>query len=117
MCLLMGSEKPGSQDLIPLSYSRYMTLWLDYVTKIVIKVQTTQVHFVSESGIDTGGPSREFWRLFVEGVASSYCIGNDHQQFFFNKNVPALQVKPCIYLSYCVALILFSMQFLIVTVV
>ena len=52
-----------------------------------------QVHFVSEPGIDTGGPSREFWRLFAEGVVTSYCIGNDHQQFFFNKNVPALQVQ------------------------
>jgi len=27
-----------------------------------------QVHFTEEYAVDTGGPSREFWRLFVEGV-------------------------------------------------
>ena len=51
-----------------------------------------QVHFVGEAGIDTGGPSREFWRLFASGVADKYCISNERGQYFFDKNVPALQL-------------------------
>ena len=47
---------------------------------------------MSEPDIDTGGPSKEFWHLFADGVMTSYCIGNDHQEYFFNKNVPALRV-------------------------
>ena len=42
-----------------------------------------------ESGIDTGGLSREFWRLFAKGVDDVYCIGDR----IFSKNVPALQVR------------------------
>ena len=54
-----------------------------------------QVHFVGEAGIDTGGPSREFWHLFASGVADKYCISNETRQYFFDKNVPALQVYAC----------------------
>lgn len=51
-----------------------------------------KVHFVGEEGIDTGGPSREFWRLFVKEVVDLYCIGEPGKCLFI-KNVPALQVS------------------------
>ena len=51
-----------------------------------------QVHFVFEPAIDTGGCSREFWRLFAKGVNNIYCIG-DSKHRIFSKNVPALQVR------------------------
>ncbi len=41
---------------------------------INISIILSQVHFVGEEGVDTGGPSREFWRLFASGVSSSYCV-------------------------------------------
>lgn len=37
-------------------------------------------------------PVESFGAFFSDGVVTSYCIGNDHQQYFFHKNVPALQV-------------------------
>ena len=45
-----------------------------------------------KSGIDTGGLSCEFWRLFAKGVDDVYCIG-DSKCRIFSKNVPALQVR------------------------
>ncbi len=51
-----------------------------------------QVSFVGEAGVDTGGPSREFWRLFSSGVAEVYCVQNEMGKHFLDKNVPALQV-------------------------
>ena len=53
-----------------------------------------QVLFVFEPGIDTGGLSREFWRLSAKGVNNAYCIG-DSKYLIFSKNVPALQVRNC----------------------
>ena len=50
-----------------------------------------QVHFVGEEAIDTGGPSGEFWRLFVQGVANSFCVG-DSYTCLPTRNIPALQV-------------------------
>lgn len=47
---------------------------------------------MSEQGVDTGGLSREFWRLFVKGVVQSYCIG-DQGCCVFTRNVRALQVR------------------------
>lgn len=52
---------------------------------------------MSEEGIDTGGPSREFWRLVCADVAKLYCIGEPGKCIFM-KNVPALQVGPFILL-------------------
>ena len=34
-----------------------------------------QVCFVGESGIDTGGPRREFFRLLVEEGSARYLVG------------------------------------------
>ena len=50
-----------------------------------------QIHFVGEEGVDTGGLSREFWRIFIAEVVNNYCIGEPGKSLFL-KNVPALQV-------------------------
>ena len=47
---------------------------------------------MAEEAIDTGGPTREFWRLLVEEVVKEYCVG-DPGMSIFTKNVPALQVS------------------------
>lgn len=49
-----------------------------------------------ESGVDTGGLGREFWRLFVNDVVHHYCIGEPGSCLFV-KNVPALQVLNTIF--------------------
>lgn len=49
---------------------------------------------MSEQGVDTGGLSREFWRLFLNEVVKMYCIG-DTGKCLFVKNVSALQVGKC----------------------
>ena len=46
---------------------------------------------MGEEAADIGGPSTEFWTMFVEGVAKDYCIG-DAGVCLFVKNVPAIQV-------------------------
>lgn len=46
---------------------------------------------MEETAIDTGGPSREFWRLFVQDVVQDYCVG-DVGISLFVKNVPAMRV-------------------------
>ena len=46
---------------------------------------------MSEQGVDTGGLTREFWRLFLNEVVKMYCIG-DAGKCLFVKNVSALQV-------------------------
>ena len=46
---------------------------------------------MSEPAVDTGGVSREFWRLFVKGVQSKLCIGED-ASCVFDLDVQALQV-------------------------
>ncbi len=48
---------------------------------------------MSEAGVDTGGPLREFYRLFALGVTEKYCIRNESGECFPLKNVIALQVK------------------------
>lgn len=45
---------------------------------------------MSEQG-DTGGLSREFWRLFVEDIIASYCVG-ERGLCVFDKNSLALKV-------------------------
>ena len=47
---------------------------------------------MSEAGIDTGGPTREFYRLCAKGVTEQYCVSNGSGQSFLMKNVLALQV-------------------------
>lgn len=49
------------------------------------------MHFTTEEAVDTGGPTREFFRLFVNDVCKCYCIG-EAGKCLFMKNVPALQV-------------------------
>ncbi|XP_064389314.1 uncharacterized protein LOC135337323 isoform X2 [Halichondria panicea] len=50
-----------------------------------------RVSFVSEAAVDTGGPLREFYRLFAKGVTEKYCTSNESGQCFPLKNVVALQ--------------------------
>lgn len=47
---------------------------LDVVT--CMAVDCLQVEFMEETAIDTGGPSRKFWRLFVQEVVQDYCVGD-----------------------------------------
>ena len=50
--------------------------------------------FVGETAVDTGGPSREFWRLLAIGIEKKYCRVGENG-CFLDKNVPALQVDAC----------------------
>ncbi len=63
-----------------------------------------QVCFVGEPAIDTGGPTREFWRLLISAFQNSYCIGDEGRKVL-DHNVPALEVyilcikyKVCLYI-------------------
>ena len=42
--------------------------------------------------MDHGGPSKEFWRLFIQNVVRVYTIG-DPGSCLFMKNIPALTVS------------------------
>ena len=44
-----------------------------------------------EEAVDTGGPSREFWRLVMQGIQNKYCHGEEGKMVFA-RNTPALQV-------------------------
>ena len=55
-------------------------------------MSVVQVSFVSEAGVDTGGPLRKFYHLFAKGVTEKYCVSNSSGQCFPMENVPALQV-------------------------
>ena len=46
---------------------------------------------MGEEAVDTGGPSREFWELFGQGIADTYFVGDSYTSLP-QKNVPALQV-------------------------
>ena len=50
-----------------------------------------QVTFVGEEGIDTGGLSREFWRLLMEGFKQTYFVGCEGK-LTLARNIPALEV-------------------------
>ena len=41
--------------------------------------------------VDTGGPSREFWRLFMCAVGERYTLGGELGKVF-DRNIVALQV-------------------------
>lgn len=42
--------------------------------------------------MDTGGPSREFWRLIMYAIKEKFCHGKEGQMVFV-RNTPALQVN------------------------
>ena len=50
-----------------------------------------KVCFVGEPAIDTGGPTREFWRLLTSGFQDMYCVGDEGKKII-EHNVPALEV-------------------------
>lgn len=56
-----------------------------------------KVCFVGEPAIDTGGPTREFWRLLNNGFQEKFCIGSEGKKVF-DHNVPALEV--CLLMKY-----------------
>ena len=48
--------------------------------------------FVGESGVDLGGPKREFFRLFIKELSQSgFMLGGKNK--FFSSNVQAIQVS------------------------
>lgn len=47
-----------------------------------------KVSFANESGWDTGGPSKEYWRLLVREIVDGYTAGG-----LFVKSIPALVVS------------------------
>ena len=50
------------------------------------------MNFAGEDANDTGGPSREFWRLFVREVCEEYFAGVDGKLTLL-RNIPALEVS------------------------
>ncbi len=50
-----------------------------------------QVNFVFEGAIDSGGPRREFFRLFSMVASEKFLIGETNQKFFC-VDICALQV-------------------------
>ncbi|XP_065906067.1 G2/M phase-specific E3 ubiquitin-protein ligase-like [Dysidea avara] len=51
-----------------------------------------KVTFVGESGVDLGGPKREFFRLFIKELSQSgFMLGGKNK--FFSSNVQAIQKK------------------------
>lgn len=54
-------------------------------------VQYFQVFFVGEPAIDTGGPTREFWRLLNIALQEHYFVGTEGKKIFIH-NVPAIEV-------------------------
>lgn len=50
--------------------------------------------------MDTGGPSREFWRLLVCGVREKYCVSVNGAGSSFDRNMQALQVCTLFIASY-----------------
>ena len=53
--------------------------------------------FVGEAGVDTGGPSREFWNLLSKEIACEYCRGQPGK-LVFERNTQALQVIDSAYI-------------------
>lgn len=70
-----------------------------------------QVNFVGEEAVDTRGPSREFWRLFVHAIKQKYCRGDLKEgRMVFDRNTPALQVNK---LSVCILYIHIAIKIII----
>ena len=45
----------------------------------------SKVNFVGESGVDTGGLSRELWRLVVVDIVQQYCFLGSQDLVFLLK--------------------------------
>ena len=45
-----------------------------------------------EEAVDTGDPTREFWRLILEAIVDKYFVG-EVGKMVFDRNTPALQVQ------------------------
>lgn len=51
-----------------------------------------KVSFVGEEAVDTGGPSREFWRILMYTIVGNYCCGDEGKRVF-TQNTNALRVS------------------------
>ena len=51
-----------------------------------------QVNFIGEPAVDAGGPSREFFQLFLQELARNLMISCPNGSKIFDHNVPSLQV-------------------------
>ena len=45
----------------------------------------SKVHFVGESGVDTGGLNREFWRLLVVDIVHNIALGSQDLVFLLKE--------------------------------
>ena len=52
-----------------------------------------QVTFIGEGALDHGGPKREFFRLFAQGVSERYFQGVGGRLRFFVNDIVAVQVR------------------------
>ena len=64
-----------------------MVRWCAYTISLLF----IKVSFVGEEAVDTGGPSREYWRIIMHDIKQKYCHGQDGK-LVFNRNILALQV-------------------------
>ena len=99
-CLLEDAIKEGQKKRFnPKKYLKVSERRLNTVFKIksLLKTIVLQVSFVGEEGIDTGGPSREFWRLFMHDVERKYFIGSEGKLTLL-RNMPALEVSLQVYI-------------------
>ena len=67
-----------------------------------------QVTFIGEGALDHGGPKREFFRLFAQGVSERYFQGVSSGIRFFVNDIMAVQVRLCKLLITRVLLSLFN---------
>lgn len=52
-----------------------------------------QVNFIGEPAVDAGGPSREFFQLFLQEIDRHLLISCRNSSKVFDHNVPSLQVN------------------------
>ena len=55
-----------------------------------------QVNFIGEPAVDAGGPSREFFQLFLQELDKRLLIPCYNGSKIFDHNVQSLQVNPTI---------------------
>ena len=53
-----------------------------YIIIVICIVLQSKVCFVGEEAVDTGGPSREFWRLIMHAIGTKYCYGEEGKMVF-----------------------------------
>ena len=51
------------------------------------------MNFIGEPAVDAGGPSREFFQLFLQEFARKLMISCPNGSKIFDHNVPSLQVN------------------------